>query len=127
MVAHVDETLADIEPHPDAAWRVSVRAGRDPDAEHVRRAAYRNGMSFDVLKPRQHRRGRIDRWIPDPVAEPQTADVVGVSMAQHHRVHVADRVKIRQAAGLRPLAAIEQQPSSLHLDHERRRLLWPEA
>ena len=51
--------------------------------------------------------------------------MIGVAVAENDRVDPADVVEIQQPARLGTLAAIEQQPAAVGLDHERRGFLGP--
>src|SRR5262249_5639122 len=123
----VNEPFADREPQPDPAGRMAVGAGLDRNSEDFRPPAHGNGATRNVLEPRQNRFGRINRRLPDSVAKPQSAGVVGMSMAENDRVDTADRVKIRHSSGFGTLAAIEQQAATLGLHDKGCRLLGPKT
>src|SRR5262245_3760667 len=127
IVAHVEQPVTDGEAQPDPAGRVPISAGLDLDAKDLAVAADRDGVAGDVFQARQHGRGRKDLRPSDPIKEPQGPDVIVMAMAQHHCIDASDPLDIGQAAGLGPLAAIEQQAASVRLDHEGGGLLRPQT
>src|SRR5262245_23702630 len=127
MIAHVNEPFADRESQPDPAGRMAVGAGLDRNSEDFCPPAHRNGVTRNVLEPRQNRFGRITRPPPDSLENPQSAGGLGMAMAENDRVDTADRVKIRHSAGFGTLAAIEQQAATPGLHHKGCRLLGPKT
>ena len=119
MVAHIEQPLADREPQPHAAGRMSVGAGLDLDAAHVGVSADRDQLDRDVVgQPRRHWLGGIDRRRSDPLAQAQRARMVLVPVAQEDGVDPADRVELRQPAGLGALAAIDEETTPVRLDQK---------
>src|SRR5262249_62315178 len=99
-----------------------VPPGPDRDAGDTGTAANGDGASRPVFEPRQYRHGRMNRRIPDPLAEAQGSGVIGVAVAQQHGIDPADGIEIREAAGLWSLATVEQQPTLIRFDDQSGRL-----
>ena len=128
MVPHIEKPVPDREPQPDAAGRMTVDAGLDLDAEHLRAPADRNPLRRDAARqPRRDRLGGEHRRHPDPLAQPQRAGMVVVAVAQDDGIDPPDLGDVGQPAGLGSGAAIEQETPRIGLDHERGRLLGAET
>ena len=109
IVAHVEKPVADGEAHPHAAGRMAIGAGLDRNAGNLTAAADRNGVAGDTLQAREHRHGRKQLRLSDPIEQPQGAGMIVVTMAQHHRIDAPDPLDIRQPAWLGSFAAVEAE------------------
>ena len=104
---------------------MAVAPGLDRNAEHVGCAADRQWTSGNGLgqSPRD-RFGGIDRRIAEFRQEGETADMVLVAVAQDDRVHRREPRDVRELAGRRPFANIEQKPLAAGFEEETG---WPLA
>lgn len=118
-VAAVEQSPCPADPHPDGPRRMARATGLDRQPcdlarpRQVRRPAQRR-----VAGKRPHRRGGVDRRVPDPVQLRERAHMISVAMRDQRRIHPARGLQIGHPPHIRPLPHVEQPPPTLHLQQE---------
>src|SRR5215472_16538874 len=125
IVAGIEKTVADFEMKPDAARRMAVASGFEPDAENFGRATDWQRTGFDAARQAlRHDLGGIDRWIAELGKKRKAADMILVAVAEDQCIGWRRQSDVRHASWRRTLAEIEHQAFASRLNGEAGRALF---